>query len=213
MRSTTVMRLNSQGSETLVRNLEENRQYILSPVPVMVSSVGSNNSHRESVDFLREPFLGRATQEEFDVNTRKLLSAQAARLIEMLPRLESLLTRSFKIAIKSKGNILFVDPAQIAFVEAQGNHVLFKGPSESHLLRESISAVARKLEPCGFIRIHRSILVNTSFVEGIRSRASNIGEHVLYIKGGTELTVSRSYKKNLKSITQFWIGTNGALAE
>ena len=93
----------------------------------------------------------------------------------MLPRLESLLAKTFKIAIKSKGNILFVDPAQIAFVEAQGNHVLFKGPSESHRLRESISGVARKLEPCGFIRIHRSILVNTSFVEGIRSRANNDG--------------------------------------
>jgi DNA-binding LytR/AlgR family response regulator len=207
------MRLNSHGSETLVRNREENQQCTLSPFPAVVPGVSFNNLHRELVDFPPKPFSGRATREESDLNAGKVSPAQAARIIAMLPRLESLLAKTFKIAIKSKGNILFVDPAQIAFVEAQGNHVLFKGPSESHRLRESISGVARKLEPCGFIRIHRSRLVNASFVEGIRSRANNRGEHVLYIKGGTELTVSRSHKKNLKSIAQFWVGTNGALAE
>lgn len=206
MSSTTVMRLNSHGSETLLRNSEENQKHVPSPSPAIVPDVSTNSFSDEFTGFQREIF------QEFDAGNRKALYAQTARLIEMLPRLENLLTRSFKIAIKSKGNILFVDSAQIAFVEAQGNHVLFKGPSESHLLRESISRVARKLEPCGFIRIHRSMLVNTSFVEGIRSRANSVGEHVLYLRGGTELTVSRTYKTNLKSIAQFWVGTNEALA-
>lgn len=207
MSSTTVMRLNSHGPETLLRNSEEKQQHVPSPSPAIVPNVSTNSFSGEFTSVQRE------TLQEFDAGNRKALSAQAARLIEMLPRLENLLTRSFKIAIKSKGNILFVDSAQIAFVEAQGNHVLFKGPSDSHLLRESISGVARKLEPCGFIRIHRSMLVNTSFVEGIRSRANSVGEHVLYLRGGTELTVSRTYKTNLKSIAQFWVGTNEALAE
>lgn len=204
MTSTTVMRLNSHGSETLLRNSEENQKHV--PSPAIVPNVSTNSFSGEFSGFQRETF------QEFDAGNRKALSAETARLIEMLPRLENLLTRSFKIAIKSKGNILFVDSGQIAFVAAQGNHVLFKGPSESHLLRESISAVARKLETCGFIRIHRSMLVNTSFVEGIRSRTNSVGEHVLYLRGGTELTVSRTYKTNLKSIAQFWVGTNEALA-
>lgn len=206
MSSTTFMRLNSHVSEKLLRNSEENQQHVPCRSPAIVPSVSANSFYRESTGFQQETF------QEFASGNRNALSAQTAWLIEMLPRLENLLARSFKIAIKSKGNILFVDPAQIAFVEARGNHVLFKGTSASHLLRESISAVARKLELCGFIRIHRSMLVNTSFVEGIRSRANSVGEHVLYLRGGTELTVSRTYKKNVKSIAQFWVGTNGALA-
>ena len=83
--------------------------------------------------------------------------------------------------------------------------------SGSYLLRESISVMAEKLEPYGFIRIHRSVLVNTSFVEEIHPWTT--GEYVLRIKGGKEWTVSRTYKKNLKSIAQFWVGTNGLIAE
>src|ERR1700692_3632682 len=131
--------------------------------------------------------------------------------MELLPRLESLVTKSSRIAIKTKGSFLFVDPADVAVAEAQGNYVLLERLSGSYLLRESISTVARKLEPYGFIRIHRSVLVNTSFFEEIHPWTT--GEYVVRIKGGKELTVSRTYKKNLKSLARFWVGTNGLLAE
>jgi two-component system, LytTR family, response regulator len=78
------------------------------------------------------------------------------------------------------------------------------------LLRESTSTMAKKLEAYGFIRIHRSVLVNTSFVEELHPWTA--GEYVLRIKGGRELTVSCTYKKSLQSIAQFWVGTNGLLA-
>jgi len=81
----------------------------------------------------------------------------------------------------------------------------------SYLLRESISTLAQKLEPYGFVRIHRSVLVNTSFVEEIHPWTTI--EYVVRIKGGKGLTVSRIYKKNLKSLARFWVGTNSFLAE
>jgi DNA-binding LytR/AlgR family response regulator len=68
--------------------------------------------------------------------------------------------------------------------------------------------VAQKLEPHGFIRIHRSVLVNASFVEEIRPHPT--GEYGLRVKGGKEYTVTRTYKRNLKSLAAFWLGT-GAL--
>jgi two-component system LytT family response regulator len=83
--------------------------------------------------------------------------------------------------------------------------------SGSYLLRDSITAIAQKLEPYGFIRIHRSVLVNRSFVEEIHPW--NTGEYVLRLKGGKELTVSRTYKRNLSSLANFWVGVNGFLAD
>jgi DNA-binding LytR/AlgR family response regulator len=120
-------------------------------------------------------------------------------------------TKPLRIAIKAKGSIRFVDPADIVLVEAQGNYILLQQQSGSCLLRESISTAARKLEPYGFIRIHRCLLVNTSFVEEIHPRTT--GEYALRVTGGKELTVSRTYKRNLKFIAQFWIGMKGLLAE
>jgi len=127
-----------------------------------------------------------------------------------LSQLETLLSKSPKLAIKTKGRILFVNPADIAVVEAKGKYVLLRRNSGTYLLRQSISTIADKLKPYGFLRIHRSVLVNASFVEEIRPR--NSGEYVLRIKGGKEYRVSRTYKNRLRSIAHSWIGTESFIA-
>jgi DNA-binding LytR/AlgR family response regulator len=77
----------------------------------------------------------------------------------------------------------------------------------SHLLREPISILEKKLRDYGFIRIHRSILINSSFVEGVEVRLS--GGYGLRMRTGREYTVTRTYKKNLKDLAQPWIRTDG----
>ena len=109
-----------------------------------------------------------------------------------------------RVAIKVKGKILFINLNDVVAVQAEGDYVSLQRDANSYLVRELISAVAEQLEPRGFIRIHRSILVNTSFVEEIRPYPT--GEYGLRVKGGKEYTVTRTYKKNLKSLAEFWIG-------
>ena len=115
------------------------------------------------------------------------------------------------MAIKTKGRILLIDPRDVVAVQAEGNYVLLQRKSGSYLLRESLSEVAEKLKPYGFVRIHRSVLVNSSFVEEIQPWTT--GEYVLRIKGGREYTVSRTYKSNLKSLAKFWIGADTFVAD
>jgi len=114
--------------------------------------------------------------------------------------------RPIKIAIKTKGKILLIHPGDILAVEAEGNYVLLRRATDSYLLRESISTMVEKLEAYGFIRIHRSVLVNASSVEEIHPGTS--GEYMLRIAGGRQYMVSRTYKNNLKSLAHAWIGTD-----
>lgn len=114
---------------------------------------------------------------------------------------------SIRMAIKVKGKILFINLDDVVAVIAEGNYVLIRQESTSFLLREPISVVAQKLEPLGFIRIHRSVLVNSSFVEEIKPWPT--GEYCLRVKGGKEYTVTRTYKENLRSLAEFSIGTGG----
>jgi DNA-binding LytR/AlgR family response regulator len=109
-----------------------------------------------------------------------------------------------RAAIKVKGKILFINLSDVVAVQAEGNYVSLQRNGSCYLVRELISAVAEQLESQGFIRIHRSILVNTSFVEEIRPYPT--GEYGLRVKGGKEYTVTRTYKKNLKTLAEFWIG-------
>jgi len=165
-----------------------------------------------AVDYVLKPFSSERIHEALNVAFRRTENERAARLLKILPDLETFLAKQSskiadsKVAIKAKGRIIFIDPNEVALIRAEGNYVLLGKRSGSYLLRESLSVVAEKLKPHGFIRIHRSMLVNTSFVEEIRPWST--GEYVLRIKGGQELTVSRMYKNNLKSIAQLWIGTD-----
>jgi len=182
------------------------------PVPAIIF-VTAHDQHavaafeNHAVDYVLKPFSNERIHDALNVAFRRTENERAARLLKVLPHLETLLANhSSKIAIKTKGRILFLDPSEVAIIRAEGNYALLEKQSGSYLLRESISVLAERLKPHGFIRIHRSMLVNTSFVEEIRPWST--GEYVLRIKGGRELTVSRMYKNNLRSVAQLWIGTD-----
>ena len=139
----------------------------------------------------------------------KTTPEQAHSLVEAFPPLQRFTSPTQpRIAFKVKGRILFINPGEVVAVQSEGNYVWLRRESISHLPRESLSVVAQKLEPYGFIRIHRSVLVNASFVEEIRPYPT--GEYGLRVKGGKEYTVTRTYNRNLKSLAAFWLGT-GAL--
>jgi DNA-binding LytR/AlgR family response regulator len=116
-----------------------------------------------------------------------------------------------RIAIKVKGRILFIDLGEVVSIQAEGNYVRLQRESSSFLLRESISALAEKLEPYGFIRIHRSVLVSAACVEEIQPYST--GEYGLRVKGGKEYTVTRTYKANLQALAEFWIGGHSFLPD
>lgn len=115
--------------------------------------------------------------------------------------------KSARIAIKIKRRILFINATDLIAVEAKGNCVMLFHGSGSHKLRESISTIEEKLSLHGFVRIHRSVLVNAAMVEEINP--SSAGDYVLRVRGGREFTVSRTYKKNLQLLAQSWIGMEG----
>lgn len=141
----------------------------------------------------------------------KTIDERPASLMEMATQLKVPVSMPSKIAIKMEGRIIFIDPAEVISAEAQGNYVLLVQTSRSYLLRGSISAVGEKLLPYGFIRIHRSVLLNASWVQEIQPYTT--GEYLLRTRGGKEYTVSRTYKKNLKSLAQIWIGSDALFAE
>ena len=167
---------------------------------------------RHTVDYVLKPFSNESINEALDRASRRAKGERAAKLIEALPQFQKLSSPGHPmIAIKAKGSILFINPGDVVAVHAEGNYVSLQRESDSYLLRESISMVAEKLKPYGFIRIHRSALVNTSFVVEIKPYST--GKYSLRVKGGKEYAVTRGYKKNLKPLTEFRIGSGAFLAE
>jgi DNA-binding LytR/AlgR family response regulator len=109
-----------------------------------------------------------------------------------------------RIAIKAEGRVLFVDPIDVVVAKAQGNYVALVHKSGSYLVRETMATAEQKLTPLGFVRIHRSILVNTTLVKDLRR--DNTGTYMLRTTDGNEHPVGRAYKHNLKVIARSWLG-------
>lgn len=204
--------LDRSGSELVDQLLKR-----YSPLPSIVFATAHVEHavaafERRTVDYVLKPFSNQSINEALDRASRRAKGEQAAKLIEALPQLQKLSRpRHPMIAIKSKGSILFINPGDVVAVQAEGNYVSLQRESDSYLLRESISMVAEKLKPYGFIRIHRSALVNTSFVLEIKPYST--GKCGVRVKGGKEYAVTSSYKKNLKPLTEFRIGGGAFLAE
>jgi DNA-binding LytR/AlgR family response regulator len=163
-----------------------------------------------SIKSRRDYHLESTAQDGFyqptDTSFLPLTRVDAANLIRVLRQLEVIAKRQApRIAFKAKGRILFLDLAEIVAVQAEGNYVSLRHRPNPYLVHESLSSMAEKLKPYGFIRIHRSVVVNISAVQELQPLPT--GEYRLRVKGGKEYLVTRTYKDNLRDLAQLWVGS------
>jgi two-component system LytT family response regulator len=65
-----------------------------------------------------------------------------------------------RIVFKSRGRILFLPVSDIRWIGAEGNYVRLCTAAENHVLRETMAHLENRLDPRGFLRVHRSFIVN-----------------------------------------------------
>ncbi len=168
--------------------------------PLLGATICSTNSRR---DYSRES-IADAPCEAADTSLLSLIRAE--NLMQVLRQLEAMAKRPApRIAFKAKGSILLLDLADILAVQAEGNYVSLHHRPNPYLVHESLSSMAEKLKPYGFIRIHRSVVVNISAVEEIQPLRT--GEYKLRVRGGKEYLVTRTYKHNLRDLAQLGVGS------
>jgi two-component system, LytTR family, response regulator len=103
-----------------------------------------------------------------------------------------------RLTVRSHGRILFIRVGDIDWVEAEDNYVRFHLGIESHLKRGTMNGFAAKLDPEKFIRIHRSTIINVDRIFELRHCPT--GKGIVILRDGTELTLSRTYRENVKKI-------------
>jgi two-component system LytT family response regulator len=100
-----------------------------------------------------------------------------------------------RIIVKAEGRILFLDPENIKWLEAQGNYVKIYTDSEEHLVRNAISALEEELDPAIFLRISRSVIINMNYVREMQPWFR--GNYRVIMIDGTEVTLTSTYRDRL----------------
>jgi two-component system LytT family response regulator len=106
-------------------------------------------------------------------------------------------SRSERLTVKSGGQILFLQPGDVDWIEAADYYACLHVGARTHLLRRSMSELEQDLDPKVFCRVHRSAIVNLARVRAVRLNRD--GEHELLLDNGTTVPVSRRYRKRLQS--------------
>nr|BFE34888.1 LytTR family DNA-binding domain-containing protein [Actinomadura rugatobispora] len=91
----------------------------------------------------------------------------------------------------------FVAPAEVLYVEAQGDYARLHVPGGgSHLVRIPLAALEERWRAAGFVRVHRSHLVALSAIEELRLDSGRC----TILVGGAELPVSRRHVRELRDL-------------
>ena len=168
-----------------------------------------------AIDYLLKPFDDERFDETLEYVSRKIkkdsirdLGKKITSLLADLSDSEENKTKPQSIAadsefqkrlvIKSTGKITFVEVDEIEWISAEGSYVGLNTRGKSHLMRGTLKKLEATLDPKKFVRIHRSTIVNLSFIKELKSHFH--GEFVVILKNGERLKLSRSYRENAELI-------------
>lgn len=102
-----------------------------------------------------------------------------------------------RIEIRDGAAALFLAPGDVLWVEAAGNYVEFHTGARTHLVRGTLAAWEARLGARGFVRVHRSRLVNRARIAAIKPTPS--GDVEITLSDGRTLSGSRRYRDALES--------------
>ena len=130
-----------------------------------------------AVDYLLKPF----TRARFAEAVGRALAGPAAEPSAYPDRL----------LVERGGVLVPVETREVRWVEAAGDYARLHTERGAFLASQGIGALAGRLDPSRFVRIHRSTLVALDAVRALRRDGS--GGFWAALDGGAEVRVSRTY--------------------
>ncbi len=105
-----------------------------------------------------------------------------------------------RFTVRSRNRIYFVDAADVQWIESEGDYVALHDGEDAHLIRKTMKELEERLDSDCFLRVHRSYIVNTDYVEELRPL--DHGTYQLIMAAGTPLKTSRGYSENLDALIE-----------
>jgi two-component system LytT family response regulator len=154
-----------------------------------------------ALDYLLKPFgrerFRRALQRARHHVERERAGNLTARLAALLEQVKTPHPDGERVLVRSGGRVSFVTVAQIDWAEAQGNYVRVYAAGQTCLLRETLTSLHARLSAHGFVRVHRSCIVNLARISALELHRG--GDYEVVLVDGQRLAMSRLYRDAVQS--------------
>lgn len=195
------------GFEVLARLGAEERPLVVFSTAYDEHALAAFEVH--AVDYLLKPFA----DERFEESLQRVQRAvRSDRMGDLQDRLRDLLAQvgegptvgqdgtsasSFleRFAVPAGERLLVIPALEVDRIEAAGDYVRLHVAADSHLVRGTMNALERRLDPQRFIRIHRSAIVQLDRVQALRTDRHGAYQAVLH--DGTRLPIGRRFRDAL----------------
>jgi len=161
-----------------------------------------------ALDYLLKPYPPERLRAALDRVRERLRTAETAqrarRLLNLVaefsgqtpaPAGTSGSRRSYleRFAIKLDERTTFLPTRDADWIEAARNYVRIHAGKATYVLREKVGRLERQLDPARFARCHRRVIVNLERVKEVQPWFG--GDSVLLLQDGTQLRLSRTYRR------------------
>jgi two-component system, LytTR family, response regulator len=150
-----------------------------------------------ALDYLLKP----VDDERFASAVGRALKLDPSRKANLTDRILNLLGERSKqyashFVVRTGVRIQIVLVEDTYWIAAAGDYAELHVRDRTHLLRESMSSLEKKLDPARFLRIHRSRIVQSCYITELRSIDN--GEYLVKLSDGSQHRSSRTYTKSVE---------------
>lgn len=188
------------------------------PLPLIVfvtafDQYALNAFEAHALDYLLKPVDGARLVEAVARARAEIAQRQAiernARLIRMLREIDPAAAElaaldaaerpappyESRLVIRDRGQVTLLDVGSIDWIDAAGDYMCIQAGGQSHILRETMKNMERRLDPARFGRIHRSTIINFDRVDRLVPLGG--GDYMAILNTGAELRVGRAFRDKL----------------
>ena len=150
-----------------------------------------------AVDYLLKPF----DEERLKIAIKRILELKQQQKASILEHKLKNLLYSYstketdfltEINIVQNGRTITIFTEDIIYFKSDGNYVQIITSEKTYLYRKTMNTLYDTLDQSQFLRIHRSILINKTYIHSTNYTGNN--EYKFKLKNGETLISSRSYK-------------------
>ena len=148
-----------------------------------------------AVDYLLKPY----TKDRFRVAVERLTKSDPQQALAPLTNTLLMDTAHYpeRVLVSSNKKLITIEVAQIEWIEAYGDYSKLHTATGSFVSNYGISALADKLDPKLFLRVHRSSLVNLQAIQEVAKYGKT---YDITVKSGDSVRVSRGYAEAVKKL-------------
>lgn len=152
-----------------------------------------------AVDYLLKPFDPKRVANTIQrLKSRGTNEGQGARIKSLLDQVGSA-RRHEKVPAEGSGRLLLLDRSDILFACTEGREVLLRTPSGRYRSKYSLAELEQRLG-LGFLRVHKSYIVNLDRVKEVIPWFHGEFKLVLDDEARTEVPVGRSQVKEVREV-------------